>query len=192
MTLAVQIVVGNFPYGNPASLGEPLGLWMGDANVTGDATGGFLAINFVPQNPTDTPTLADQRRQYIYFCDGLQLVSAADPGNVEGRVNTHWARSNSALLDRFEDDVVRDMLAVRGIFVPDGSLISRQAHRMPIFWDTEELVSGTNGLCSVFAENNLNANLYRARCYGRYYDRQLLSNRSFGRLVSPPPVAPLD
>lgn len=190
MTIQVDVVVALVPYGNPASLGEPLGLWIGEANVAGDASGGFLEVRFVPQNPATTPTLSDHRRRHVFFVDGLQIQSSLDSGNFAGRIICHWARANVTLGDRFFHAVVRIPLAVQAVFRPDGPLMEDWMTRTPVFWDTQELAAGAPGICDLSAENNVNTATYVARAYGRYYDRQLLSNRSFGRLVSPPPVAP--
>lgn len=191
MSIVVRIVVGNFAYGNPASLGEPLGLWQGQALVTGDATLGRIDVDFVPQNPTDTPTLDDQRRQYVYFVDGISGVTdpAADPGTVEATISTHFARAN-ALIAGFQSVVARDMLSTGRTFAPIGDLMPPGGNRIPIFWDTQELGGTLNAIVTVVFSANILALTYTVGAYGRYYDRQVLSNRSFGRLISPPPLAP--
>jgi len=193
VTISVRLVVRNFAYGNPASLGEPLGLWQGQALVTGDATLGRVDVDFVPQNPADTPTLLDQRRQYVYFVDGISGVTdpAADPGTVEATISTHFARANAALAG-FQSVVARDMISTGRVFAPTGDLMPPGGNRIPIFWDSQELAGSLNQIVTVvFSANILNLT-YTVGAYGRYYDRQVLSNRSFGRLVSPPPVAPFD
>jgi hypothetical protein len=150
-----------------------------------------VTIQVVPQNPTDTPTLEDQRRQYVYFVDGMNLSTNADVGNMVGDIFTHTARSNVLLTPPFEEMIVRRGLDRGGaIFAPEGPLMSDGAHRYPIFWDTQELAGVQNQICVIGAQNNVLAVQYRMRAFGRYYDRQVLSNRSFGRLISPPPIVP--
>ncbi len=192
MSVSVQqIIVGNFAYGNPASLGEPLGLWAGEANVTGDGTGGHVQVGFEPQNPTATPTLPDQRREYIYFVDGIGFASNGEPGLITAHIPMHMARSNVALARRFHwHKSTTSANQGNGTFVPTEDLVGAHTSRMPVFWDTQELASSNDIIVEIFASINTNAVVYRYRCYGRYYDRQLLANRSFGRLVAPPPVAP--
>lgn len=192
MTISVTIVIQEFAYGNPASLGEPLGLWAGDADVTGNASGGTVVVAWVPENPVDVAGGEDHRRRYVYFVDGIMAECSADMGNVQAVVEMHMARANVALPTRFQHRITRATLATGAAFVPDGELIDPFTHRMPIFWDTQELESGTRILVDLIIETNVLAATYRLRCYGRYYDRQLLFNRSFGRLVAPPPLAPFD
>lgn len=193
MSIAVNIVAGNFGYGNPASLGEPLGLWSGEADVTGDASGGFVQVSFQPQNPTLTPTLIDQRREFCYFIDGAGIQSSVDPGNMSVHVFMHMARSNAALDIRPFHAISFPALANGQQFNPSGDLLTEAIKRMPIFWDTQELASTAqiaNSIMFLQLENNVNLAVSRFRAYGRYYDRQVVTNRSFGRLISPPPVAP--
>ena len=102
MSVSARIVAGNFPYGNPGSVGEPLGVWLAHGVITGDATGGTAELRFVPQNPTDTPTLQDQRREYVYFVDGMRATADGDPGNWSSRIVMHMARSNSTFTPPFE------------------------------------------------------------------------------------------
>jgi len=39
---------------------------------------------------------------------------------------------------------------------------------------------------------NVDNNESEFSCYGPYYDRQILANRGFGRLVSPPAISQFD
>ncbi len=190
MSIENDIVVLQVPYGNPGSLGEPLGLWTGRATVVGDASGGDVQLRFVPQNPTTTPTLDDQRLQYVWFIDAAGIVTTAGAvGNLSARIQTHWARPNSALPNPLDMARVNGPLFDGLTTVPTEPLIPAAWQRIPIFWDTQELLSGNNVLVHLQAQTNtLNAN-YTFSAYGRYYDRQILSNRGFGRLISPPAVS---
>lgn len=189
MSVTANIIAGNFPYGNPGSLGEPLGLWVGTATVVGDASGGFVSVTFEPQNPTTTPTLADQRREYVYFIDGVRITSSVT-GNFTIIIFMHMARSNSALVTPFTHTrTLPDLADGVGTFRPNGSLMEERMTRTPIFWDTQELATGGNGLVQLIAENNVLVANYRFEAYGRYYQRGVLSNRAFGRLVSPPAMS---
>jgi len=186
-----RVVAGIFAYGNPASVGEPLGLFHGQAQLTGDVTGTQVSVSFELQNPSLTPTLSDQRREYVLFIDGVEMTSDADAGNWSVRGAMHLARSNVALAPvqmRRAGTVMVDNGS--SVFIPDEVLWPAEWQRMPIFWDTQELAVGQQDFLTLQFENNVNNQVYDFACYGRYYDRQLLSNRSFGRLVSPPPVAP--
>jgi len=183
-------VVLNQPYGNPGSLGEPLGIFSGVAPVGGDATGGFTRVTFVPQNPTTTPTLEDQRRQYVWFLDGMTVHDGAvTPVGIGFEVFTHWARPNVALAmpavwnAAFVDD------ALAGQFFPRQAAIPEAISRLPIFWDTQELAGTNNQICRITLAVNVNNNEAEFSCYGRYYDRQILANRGFGRLIQPPAIS---
>lgn len=189
MTIDVIIVAGNFPYGNPGSLGEPLGLWNAQAAIVGDASGGFVRATFVPQNPTTTPTLADQRLQYVYFVDGVRITGGEEVGNFGLAIRTHFARANQALSTPFSIEVARDGIATANVFAPSGDLFSAYMSRIPIFWDTQELRSGTVFIVQLAAQTNVLAANYRMDAYGRYYDRAVVGNRAFGRLVSPEAVS---
>lgn len=189
MAIFAEVVVGHFPYGNPGSVGEPLGIWAGESNVTGDATGGAVDVDFEPQNPALTPTLADQRRQYVYFIDDAMIIVDSNPGQLSAQVSPHWARANSAIGARFRGVISRDALTTDGnLFAPIGLLVP-DSSRTPIFWDTQELAGANNQIVRLTAENNVLAADYEFRAWGRYYDRQVLSNRAFGRLISPVAVS---
>lgn len=196
MVISVRVSIRNIAYGNPASLGEPLGLWTGQALVTGDATGGSVTLIFFPPNPVDSPTLDDERRAYCYFIDNVSIrVSPADPGNVSCQVFSHFARANVALVAPFQTAITRPVQGDGLDFIPIGPLLEPQTIRQPLFWDTQELADATQfgqNLLALRAQNNVLANTYAFRAYGRYYDRQVVANRSFGRLIAPPPVAPFD
>lgn len=188
MSVSVNIIVLEQPYGNPGSLGEPLGIWYGAADVTGDATGGFVACAFEPQNPTTTPTLPDQRRTRVYFCDGVQIKpkGAADPGNMAIMVKSHWARANSALNEGMELTVLRNAQSDGNNWFPSGVLRVPNMERMPIFWDTEDMsLSSNEHLVDLRIENNNNLQQTAFRAYGRFYDKAILANRAFGRLIQP-------
>ncbi len=191
MSIDLTVVVLNQPYGNPGSLGEPLGIFSGAAAVSGDATGGFTRVTFVPQNPTTTPTLDDHRRQYVWFLDGMTVHDGATtPGNVGFEVFTHWARANFALAVPAVYNVnFATPNSVAAQFFPRDMLHSEVISRLPIFWDTQELAATNNQIVRITLANNVNNNEAEFSCYGRYYDRQILGNRGFGRLVAPPAIS---
>jgi len=190
MSITQDIIVLNVPYGNPGSLGEPLGIWTGRATVTGNATGGDIQVRFSPQNPILTPTLPDQRLQYVWFIDAAGItVGTAGGGNQGARLNTHWARPNSALPSPLDMMVVRDGLFNGNLEGASDPLIPAAWQRIPLFWDTQELATGNQVLVHLQVENNVNLVNHTFSAYGRYYDRQILSNRGFGRLISPAAVS---
>lgn len=185
MSVSVVVNVRLFPYGNPRSVGEPLGLYAGTSEVVGDASGGFVSIKFEPLNPTTNPTDDDQRRQYLFFVDGVSMQSNTT-GNFTCRLLMHMALANIALGPPFTHKRTRAPLADgTGLFLPDGPLIDERMTRTPIFWDTQQLAGIVNQIVQLTAENNVLAASYRFEVYGRYYRREVLSNRAFGRLVSP-------
>ena len=193
MTIDLVVVVLNQPYGNPGSLGEPLGVFSGAAPVGGDATGGFTRVTFVPQNPTDTPTLPDQRRQYVWFLDGASIHGGpGDPSIYAVEVFTHWARANAALAVPAVYQKAMDTFAAAAQHMPREQMIPAAVSRLPIFWDTQELAGSlalANAICRLTIVNNVNNDESEFSCYGRYYDRQILANRGFGRLVQPPAIS---
>lgn len=190
MAIGVTVVVLNVPYGNPGSIGEPLGIWTGKATVVGDASGGSVECRFVPQNPTTTPLLDDQRLQYVWFLDAVGIFTApADAGNISARLQTHWARPNSALVGPLDVAIVLDTIFDGVLFGPIRNLVPKEWARIPIFWDTQELLTGGLALAQLSVQNNVLANNYTFSVSGRYYDKQILSNRAFGRLISPPAIS---
>ena len=190
LSIDLTVVVLNQPYGNPGSLGEPLGMWSGVAPVGGDATGGFTRVTFVPQNPTTTPLLEDQRRQYVWFVDGASHHEGpGDPIFVSVEVFTHWARPNAALAMPALYQKVIDESATISQFRPRENLIPPPVQRLPLFWDTQELAGTNNQLVVLAVNTNVNNNEAEYSVYGRYYDRQILANRGFSRLVSPPAIS---
>lgn len=189
MSIANDIVVLQVPYGNPGSLGEPLGIWTGKATVVGDASGGDIETRFVPQNPSTTPTLDDQREQYVWFVDGAGVLADATPGNVGVRINPHWARSNAALTPPVDYAIVVATLTDGLVFAAAVPLIRPEWQRIPIFWAPRELAAGNSVLVHLQAQTNTLAVNYTFSVHGRYYDKQILGNRGFGRLISPAAVS---
>lgn len=144
---------------------------------------------FAPQNPTTTPLLDDQRLQYVWFIDAACVFADGPPGNLGARLNTHWARSNSALPNPL-DVALTSLTILNGLLqTPERPLIPDAWQRIPIFWDTQELATGNSVLVQLFAGSNVLGRNYTFSAYGRYYDKQILSNRAFGRLISPVAVS---
>lgn len=190
MSVTNTVVVGEQAYGNPGSVGEPLGLWVGTADQTGDASGGIVQLSFVPQNPADTPTLTDRRRQYVYFIDGATMFVNSDPGVLMAEVQMHTFRPNAAIGPPIRMPIARNALqGSTNQFSPDGDLLPAGSNRWPIFWDSQELASTNNIIVVLVALTNTDTSIYRSRAWGRFYDRQVLSNRAFGRLISPEAVS---
>ncbi len=190
MSVTDNVQIVQQAYGNPGSLGEPLGLWLGEAQLTGDATGGFVALAFEPQLPPRTPI--DARRQFVYFTDGvdLQVLAPEDAGNVSCEYFAHWARANAALNFRFHPRMASRLTLVNGVWSPATPLYEEFIHRFPQFWDTHELGdSPLHALVNFRVENNINLRVYDFRAYGRYYDKQILGNRGFGRLIAPAAIS---
>jgi len=186
------VLIRETAYGNPGSVGEPLGLFSGQADQTGDASGGFVQLSFVPQNPTDTPTLDDHREEYVYFIEGAVMLANTDPGVLMAEVRMHMARANQALTPPYRHPIARNALqGETNIFAPDGDMLPQGIRRWPIFWDTQELAGTDNIIVFLAALTNTLATIYRSRVWGRYYSRQILSNRAFGRLVAPPSDLPI-
>jgi len=158
--------------------------------VGGDATGGFTRVTFVPQNPTTTPTLDDQRRQYVWFLDGATVHDGSGaPSDIVVEVFTHWARANAALAVPAVYQINSSSQSAAGNFFPRILLLPDVISRLPIFWDTQELAGTNNQIVRITLEANIDNNESEFSCYGRYYDRQILANRGFGRLISPPAIS---
>lgn len=190
MTVAVVINVGLFPYGNPGSLGEPLGILTGTVVVTGDASGGFVQVSWVVQNPTNNPTLADQRRQYVLFVDDIRTTVNTDPGNADINIFTHSDRPNTALSIPFTHREVSDFIVgAAGVFSNSTRWLQGTTSRLPIFWAPQELATNIGPIAEVNFQNNVLAGSYRVEIAGRYYDHGILSQRGFGRLIAPEAVS---
>jgi len=189
MSISNDIVVLQAPYGNPGSLGEPLGIWTGKSTVVGDASGGHVQVRFVPQNPTTTPTLDDQREQYVWFVTAAGIIGGSQPGNLLSRIQPHWARSNAALSPPVDYGIVVDSLEAGTGFFPGIPLIPLEWQRIPIFWAPRELAAGNNVLVDLVAETNTLAANYTFSAHGQYYDKQILGNRGFGRLIAHPAIS---
>jgi len=190
LAIAVTVIVNNQPYGNPGSLGEPLGIFAGDAVATGDATGGTVQINFNPQNPTDTPTLDDHRLQYVWFIDQVSTSVDAAAGSLGLLVFGHYARPNQALATPMTiRSNVAQGAAPAGVRAPERGWRIPGIDRFPIFWDTQELAAGNNVIVNMIYATNVDLASYRFQVMGRYYDKQVLTNRAFGRLIGPPGIS---
>jgi len=190
MSLASDVVILNQPYGNPGSLGEPLGIWSGRATVVGDPSGGDIELRFVPQNPATTPLLDDQRLQFVWFVDGANITaSGSGIGNLGCKVSFHWARANVAVSPPAEVQQIRASAADGLHGTSLGTLLPRDVSRIPVFWDTQELAVGGPSIVHLQVENNINLLTYNFSAFGRYYDKQILSNRAFGRLIQPAAVS---
>lgn len=190
MTVAVVVNVGLFPYGNPGAPGEPLGILAGTTVVTGDATGGFVQVSWVVQNPTTNPTLRDQRLEYIFFVDDIRTSVGSDPGNADVAVFAHFDRPNITLGPPFTHREVSDFIvAGSGLFGNVEPWLQGRTSRMPIFWAPRELADNIGNIAEVNFQTNVDTAGYRVEILGRYYDRQLLSQRGFGRLIADPALS---
>ena len=192
MSIAVTIVVLEQPYGNPGSLGEPLGIFMGEVNIAGDGSGGFVEVRWVPQNILDTPPLPDKRLEHVYFVDGgaMQTLGAVSSGVFVVSYETHWARANVAIVNRFAHRFAARPQLENAITTPLDPIYADYVSRFPIFWERSELGLGSlTEMSTMRWEANTIAQTFTARIYGRFYDRQVLANRAFGRLISPPAIS---
>lgn len=179
------------PYGNPGSLGEPLGIWSGAADVAGDATGGFVSISFEPRNPVLTPTLDDARRQYVYFADGVSIVvpSSLDVGFMSASYETHWARANVAITLGSRWIMSAQSINIGNTRTSLQPLHAPEISRFPMYWDPQDLDGVENRMVTLRIQTNDILALYQGKAWGRYYDRQILANRAFSRLVSPAAIS---
>jgi len=191
LTIAVDINVLLAPYGNPGSVGEPLGLLVGTVVIVGDASGGFVQVTWVVQNPTNNPTLQDQRLQYVFFVDDIRsTVDAAGTGNIEALVFSHMDRANSALGPPFTHREVNGSVnGAAGVRTNTNPWLQGLTSRLPIFWAPRELADNLGNIAEVNFGTNVDMANYRIEIMGRYYDKQVLSNRAFGRLIAPEAVS---
>lgn len=187
MTVAVTINVLLTPEGNPGSVGEPLGHLVGTVVVVGDASGGFLQVGWVVQNPTNNPTLPDQRLGNLFFIDDVRTTVNQNPGNADLNIFTHGDRPNVALGPPFTHREVNDFIVgANGVFSNAGPWLPNGAtSRLPIFWNPRELADNIGNIAEVNFQTNVDLASYRVEIFGRYYDKSVLSNRAYGRLISP-------
>jgi len=183
-----NVNVAEFPYGNPGSVGEPLGMWFGEQDITGDATGGTVIGSFMVQNLIDNPTLIDHRNRYVYFVDALDAVVTADGGFWSTQVFTHNARANVAIATRHRHVAAGDLVNNGSVFVPDQKMWGPDLRQEPFFWEPQELIGAFNTWIQFQFSTNVNAATYALRCKGRYYDRAILTQRGLARLIQPAAV----
>lgn len=190
MAIDVNVVVLEQPYGNPGSFGEPLGIYSGAADLAGDATGGTIQLAFVPRNPFTTAGLPDARREFVYFTDGvsLRILDSIGPGSIRAEYRTHWARANAAIGNNSRHIISSTPINIDGEWTSRDPLYHDYIARFPQFWSSDNLGGQDIDLVFFRIEINENGATYELRCWGRYYDKQILANRAFGRLIQPPAI----
>jgi len=165
-------------------------MWVGVAGVAGDATAGFTRVTFVPQNPATTPTLDDHRRVYMWMLDGVSINDGAvDPLSCSVEIFNHWASPGGFAAAGVWYQKTVDMSETGGQFKPLTSLVDPEVARMPIFWDNAAIPFTPAEIVRLTLQRNTDNNEATFIAWGRYYDRQVLANRAFGRLVQPAAIS---
>ncbi len=183
MAITSVIVVGEVAHGTPRALTDPMGVWYGTAAVTGDASGGNVSAQFVPQQPNVTPLLPDLRQRYCYVCDGVSVVALnADPGNVAARLFTNDAAIGGAAPMQLAQ--ARDALDFGGgFFLPDGDLLPEGAKRFALF-SVLFPAGSTTVMVELRIQTNTLNNLTRFRAFGRYWDRAVINVPGFPNILT--------
>lgn len=175
MTIATRSNVGLFGVGSHARVGDPLGIWGGQADITGDASGGHLEHGFM------APDGSERRHVYVVDYASVSTGGGADPGNCEFGIRFHHELAN-VTLDDIKHTVVDTLLAgtirVAAIGLEESFLRS-----WPIYWRRD---LGQSDVEQEFTfmrlETNVNLQVVRYRAGGRFFDARVLSSRDFWEL----------
>ena len=176
MTIGTFSDVALLPVGHPLKLADPMGVWTGEANVTGDASGGVIGHSFV------VPT--DAERRFVFTIDWVTMVTdtAVDPGNALIVVHQHHELANVTLDD--ERRAIVDTLLTAANFTAQFHLLTDWLSRHPIWWRRD--FGGTQAerrlLQLVFGTNN-NTQIIQPRAGGRFFDARILASPDFARLL---------
>lgn len=152
-----------------------MGIFVGRANVTGDASGGFVELSFA------RPPTAVAR--HVYFVEGVMFFHNTDPGNLSLVLHPHWPLPNIAL-DSGAFSVVVDTLSDGSSFHAASPLATDMIRRTPLFNQNIGDVSATALQFAVVQyQTNTNTQVAQIAIWGRYYDRAILDSRDFGSLL---------
>lgn len=170
--------IGFFAAGMPTRLGEPLGVFGGEANLTGDASGSTLEHGFM------IPAGDEQRM--VLVVDWAQTetdTAAVSPGDLRVAILHHHELANVTL-----ENTRATSFAVRqpgNIFTYELSPFPQWARAMPVWWRRD--LGGTDGerMFVRFTLNNINLQVYRFRIGGRFFDARILASPDWHRLVFP-------
>jgi len=174
LTILSDSTIRLLPAGVPARLADPLGVWGGEASITGDAGAGSLGHRFTV-NPGD-------ERRFVFLIDNVVALkdTATAGGDILVRVQHHHELANQTLSnERFTVGATR----VVGTHVFTSSEIDRWLKLWPVWWRRD--FGGTvaeRELVRVTWGTNVNGDVHSIRAFGRFYDARILSSRDFWTL----------
>lgn len=175
MAVSVDVEVAEIPAGIPARLADPVGIWTGQADVTGDATGTFVALAWDVD--------ATSTRRFVYVIDTMSVTAttASDVGNCRVTVRNRMALAN-VNLDATREAVVDFAVADGDRQVADFHLLKDFMRSFPIFWQRD---FGGVQIVRTVIQNNIDTVVYTFRIGGRFWDARILGSRDFQALWRP-------
>lgn len=175
MTIAVFAAIAELPAGVPGRIGDPLGVFGGESNVLGDATGGSLTLAFMVPN---FPNPLELARVYVIDWVSAEADDLVDFGALRVAVVHHHELANVTLDNTRTHIVPADLTAV--VRVAQTADLQRWLSAMPVWWRRD--LGGTDGermfVRLSVGVNNLGQTI-RFRVGGRYYDARVLATRDF-------------
>lgn len=175
MSVGTFSAVIEIAVGAPLSLADPLGIWSGEANVTGDLTGGIIEHGF----------MADDGNQlkYVYLTDWLSLLTdtTVDPGEAFARIVHHHELANITLdNNRFTTVPTRQSRTNR---IAEMHTLTEWLHAAPVYWRRETAnVDAQRMIVALGFLTNNNGQISQPRAGGRFWDARILSSPAFWRV----------
>lgn len=174
MAIATFSEVAEIGVGGSSRLAEPVAIFSGEADVTGDATAGNLAHTFTIR--------AGNERRYVYLIDyasfhtnlttagakNLRIFQHHELANIalDGRRVAAWETFQSGLGFQHEEQGLWDFL-----------------HAFPIWWKRD--FGGTDlerALLETRVEANVDTSINTFRIAGRVFDARILASPDFWHL----------
>lgn len=175
MSITTFSDIAILPAGMNARLGTPEAIFGGEANATGDATGGVIIHGFV------LPTGLEL--DYVLVVDTVSFETDTAVGTPDrGRVSiVHHHELANQTLENTRTTFV-ELLGSGTTFLIDGAALTKWLRAFPIWWRRD--LGGTQGerLISRLSADNIDLQVYRFRIMGRVYDARVLASPDFWRL----------
>jgi len=164
------------PVSGGASLIDPVAIWSGEANVTGDASGDPLEHSFqIPDG--------DQRK-FVLVIDSISGITstAVDPGNWRVEVQHRHELANIALDNsRFISGLTRSTSGNQ--VIESTSNLTAWLRSYPIWWRRLFAnVDAERAFLTVGFTTNNNTQVYQIRAMGRAFDARILASPVFWEL----------
>jgi len=174
VTILTDSTIGLFAVGVPARMADPLGVWSGEAQVTGDAGGGTLGHRFT------VPSGGEQR--FVFVIDHVMTSkdSATAGGDILIRVQHHHELANQTL-DNSRLTVGPTRVVATHVF--QASDVDRWLKTYPVWWRRD--FGGTvaeRELVRITWGTNVDGDVHEIRASGRFYDARILASRDFWTL----------